>query len=336
MARDAVATLPNIVSLSRLALAAVFVFATSAPVRLGLVGAAAATDFLDGFLARRRGAVTRLGAQIDPAADRAFMLVAVIVLWREGTLSSVGAAVMLARDVIVLAAWLVTRWSTRLEHFAFAARTAGKVLTVLQLAALACALVAPTWLPAVVGAVAVATVVALGDYAVAIVRGAASRAAGWALAATGAAFASGAAPAALAAQQFRLAPSVQTEVHGGIVTAADAAAMGGGGVNLPAGYYVRLGGTALAGRAVSGGAAFRAEVLARFLTDPFRQESRGPYGGAGVVVDWRSGDHGRPALALVGGLELRPVGGWHPALEIALGAGVRFSVVARSARRNGR
>ncbi len=47
---------------------------------LGLFLAAALTDFLDGFLARRWGRVTRLGQILDPAADKILIASAFISL----------------------------------------------------------------------------------------------------------------------------------------------------------------------------------------------------------------------------------------------------------------
>jgi CDP-diacylglycerol--glycerol-3-phosphate 3-phosphatidyltransferase/cardiolipin synthase len=68
--------LPSLVSASRIAAAPVFhLLITAGRFRAAaiLLGGAAATDLLDGALARRLGAVTRAGAWIDVTAD--FMLV---------------------------------------------------------------------------------------------------------------------------------------------------------------------------------------------------------------------------------------------------------------------
>jgi phosphatidylglycerophosphate synthase len=42
------------------------------------------SDNFDGWLARRRGQITELGAMLDPMADKLFALVMVIVLWHRG------------------------------------------------------------------------------------------------------------------------------------------------------------------------------------------------------------------------------------------------------------
>src|SRR5262245_28873322 len=98
-ARAGLRSLPNMISSSRLVLAAGFVVADRVDTRLGLVGLAAATDFLDGWVARRGNLASRLGALIDPLADRVFALVAVSTFLFLGTLSTVGYFVLISRDL---------------------------------------------------------------------------------------------------------------------------------------------------------------------------------------------------------------------------------------------
>src|SRR6185437_9193310 len=58
-ARGSLRALPNIISLSRVILAAGFVVVHDVDGRLGIVGIAAVTDFLDGWIARRAQVVSR-------------------------------------------------------------------------------------------------------------------------------------------------------------------------------------------------------------------------------------------------------------------------------------
>lgn len=165
MARDRLWTLPNIVSLSRLVLALAFVMSETVATRLLLVGVATTTDYVDGWLARRRGIFSRLGALIDAGTDRAFVVTAVATLAWEGALGSVDVVVFLSRDLATAAAYLAVRRIPALRGYVFVARFPGKVLTVLQLLTLAVAIVAPAHVRPMTALLAVASLVAIGDYA---------------------------------------------------------------------------------------------------------------------------------------------------------------------------
>lgn len=164
MRRDVLWTLPNLVSFSRLGMAAAFVMLRGREERLLLIAAAAATDFLDGFLARTRGQATRLGALIDPIADRGFVLAAVAAFLVDDVLSVWRCAVLLLRDVATMIGFVIAQFMPRLRAFTFRARLSGKVVTVLQLATLAAALVAPSWVPLMIIGVGVVSVGSIGDY----------------------------------------------------------------------------------------------------------------------------------------------------------------------------
>ncbi len=84
---DRVLTLPNILSLARLALVPLFLYFLVVGNDIGALATlvvSSFTDFLDGFLARRLNQITRLGQLLDPAADRLYIFAALIGLaWRE-------------------------------------------------------------------------------------------------------------------------------------------------------------------------------------------------------------------------------------------------------------
>jgi phosphatidylglycerophosphate synthase len=168
--RGSIASLPNLVSLSRLPMAAVFPFLSSVEARVGVIAVAAASDLLDGYLARSRKETSRLGALIDPIADRCFVMIAVGVLWLEATLTPLATFIMISRDLAVIGAFTVTRFSPRMRRVPFMARPAGKVVTVLQLAILAAAYLAPALVATGIAFVAVASVVAIVDYSIALRR----------------------------------------------------------------------------------------------------------------------------------------------------------------------
>src|SRR6202035_1839617 len=82
----AMLNIPNLLSLCRILLVPPLVvvlltnFEGKEFVGLGLFLLAAAMDFLDGFLARRRQQVTRLGTLLDPAADKILISAAFVSL----------------------------------------------------------------------------------------------------------------------------------------------------------------------------------------------------------------------------------------------------------------
>lgn len=64
---------------------------------------AAATDSLDGWVARRGGSQSRLGAFLDPAADKLMVSASFVTLTYLGALPFWVTAVVLSRDVILVA-----------------------------------------------------------------------------------------------------------------------------------------------------------------------------------------------------------------------------------------
>ena len=168
--RRALGTIPNLLSCSRLVLAAGFVAAGATEARVGLIGVAAATDFLDGWLARRVRATSRWGALLDPIADRVFVLTVVGTYLFTGLLSTTAYFILLMRDLATAVGFLVARVIPWLRPVEFKARILGKVVTVLQLLTLAAVLVWPDALPVLLGGVALASVLSIADYTLALWR----------------------------------------------------------------------------------------------------------------------------------------------------------------------
>jgi cardiolipin synthase (CMP-forming) len=169
-ARPELRVLPNVLSFSRLALAAGFVVADGVAMRVGLIGAAAATDFLDGWIARRVNAASRWGALIDPIADRFFVLTAVATMLFSGVLTTGQYFVLIARDLATAVGFLVARAISWLRVVEFRARWLGKVVTGLQLATLVAALVVPAAVLPLIVAVGVASAASIADYTFALWR----------------------------------------------------------------------------------------------------------------------------------------------------------------------
>lgn len=103
-------TIPNILSMLRLALVPVFlVFIVRGDYIVSLVVliVASVSDLLDGYLARRLGQVTRLGQLLDPAADRLYIFAALLGLAAQGLVPWWIVVVIVARDVFLLALGIV-------------------------------------------------------------------------------------------------------------------------------------------------------------------------------------------------------------------------------------
>jgi CDP-diacylglycerol--glycerol-3-phosphate 3-phosphatidyltransferase/cardiolipin synthase len=161
--------LPNILSLSRLLLAVLFVPA-GRWARIALICFAALTDFLDGWLARRTNTATRWGALVDPIADRIFVLVAIVTYVLNGELSVVETLLILSRDVATALGFFVARAVPRLRAVEFKARFPGKVVTVLQLVTLLALVAGVRPLTPFIAMVALASALAIADYAFAVWR----------------------------------------------------------------------------------------------------------------------------------------------------------------------
>ncbi len=100
----AVWTVPNLISMARIALIGVFGWLLVTGHDLWAVGALAAagiSDFLDGFLARRWNQVTALGRVLDPAADRLLTIVVIVGLALRGVVPWWLVAVLFTRDALV-------------------------------------------------------------------------------------------------------------------------------------------------------------------------------------------------------------------------------------------
>jgi cardiolipin synthase len=110
--RRAVLTLPNALTVSRFVLAPVFLvlYARGDTVRaLAAFAAAAATDVLDGLVARALHQRTRLGAFLDPIADKFLAACALIALAVTGRLPTWLPVLVVARDVAQLLAAAILR-----------------------------------------------------------------------------------------------------------------------------------------------------------------------------------------------------------------------------------
>lgn len=103
---DRIWTIPNVISFCRLALVPVFFWllvTRQDGAALAVLIAATASDFVDGFIARRFNQVTRLGTLLDPASDRLFIAASVIGLTVREMIPVPLLVAVLARDAVLLA-----------------------------------------------------------------------------------------------------------------------------------------------------------------------------------------------------------------------------------------
>jgi cardiolipin synthase (CMP-forming) len=170
MERGKIFTVPNSISLSRLLLALAFVVIGGRWERLTLILAAAATDFLDGWMARRGNSSTVAGALIDPFADRVFVLAAVSSYLVDGSLSTGQYFIFLSRDIATAVGFIVARFIPGLTASAFQARLLGKTVTAFQLALLIAVLLLPDFVQPLILIIAAFSAVSIVDYTLALER----------------------------------------------------------------------------------------------------------------------------------------------------------------------
>jgi cardiolipin synthase len=111
--RDRILTVPNAISVARLAGVPVFLWLVLGPQADGwavaLLILAGVSDWLDGKIARAWNQQSRLGQVLDPAADRLYIAATVIGLAVRGIIPWWLVGLLVAREVVLGAALLVLR-----------------------------------------------------------------------------------------------------------------------------------------------------------------------------------------------------------------------------------
>ena len=130
---------PNLLTLLRILLIPVFVLVFYLPthwspyVAAAVFSAAAVTDFVDGYLARRWGQTSPLGAFLDPVADKLMVAVALVLLVQADprVLLVLPAVVIIGREITVSA---LREWMAEIGARAQVAVSAiGKLKTTAQM-----------------------------------------------------------------------------------------------------------------------------------------------------------------------------------------------------------
>jgi cardiolipin synthase len=151
----------DFVSAIRIPLAIAFLVAPDPDWRLGVLAAAAASDLLDGPLARRFGSSV-FGPVVDPIADKLFMACAFGVVAFSGKLELYEIAAVLLRDMVAAVAFASTFLSRRPR--AIPARPGGKAVTVAQVLTLVAFLVDSPLLRPMAWATGAIAIYAIWDY----------------------------------------------------------------------------------------------------------------------------------------------------------------------------
>lgn len=134
--------LPNAITIARIGTIPVIVWLLThgdivlRAVALLLFVAAAASDWIDGYLARRMGQITPLGRMLDPIADKLLVGLVLAALAWDGSLSALdlvpvmailfreffisGLREFLGNEKIVLPVSLLAKWKTALQLVAVA------------------------------------------------------------------------------------------------------------------------------------------------------------------------------------------------------------------------
>jgi cardiolipin synthase (CMP-forming) len=109
-------SIPNLVTLGRILLVPVVVWAITAGemrIAFALFLAAGITDAVDGFLAKRFGMSTELGAYLDPLADKAMLVSIYIALGIAEAIPRWLVILVVSRDIMIVSAvilsWLVDK-----------------------------------------------------------------------------------------------------------------------------------------------------------------------------------------------------------------------------------
>jgi len=135
-------SIPNLLTLLRIVLIPVLVIVFFLPYRwhnevaTAVFVIASLTDLLDGYLARRLGQVSPLGAFLDPVADKLMVAVALILIVQaDPTIwTAIPAAVIIGREITISA---LREWMAELGARAqVAVSEIGKIKTVSQMTAI--------------------------------------------------------------------------------------------------------------------------------------------------------------------------------------------------------
>ncbi len=129
--------LPNAITISRMLLAipiAIMLIKNQYKWAVYLFLVASISDLLDGFLARKLNQQTKLGAILDPLADKILINYTFVILTSQGYLPVLLFAVVLSKDIILVAGSIIEVLSLKnLQQIEIKASVFGKISTFSQI-----------------------------------------------------------------------------------------------------------------------------------------------------------------------------------------------------------
>ncbi len=143
--------IPNTLTMARIAAipAVLYFMAQRDPLHafyaVCVFGVASATDGLDGYIARKTGAITMLGKFLDPLADKLLVMSCLVYMVQMGTIKAWLAVLLIARELSITGLRAIASG----EGLVIAASAGGKSKTAFQMAGLAALIIHypyPIWL----------------------------------------------------------------------------------------------------------------------------------------------------------------------------------------------
>ncbi len=104
-------SIPNLITLGRILLVPVVVWAISSGamwIAFVLFLAAGVSDAVDGYLAKRFGMTTELGAYLDPLADKALIVSIYLTLGINGDIPRWLVILVVSRDIMIVGAFMLS------------------------------------------------------------------------------------------------------------------------------------------------------------------------------------------------------------------------------------
>ena len=128
-------SIPNFITIGRILLVPFVVWAIGSGqmlIAFVLFGIAGISDGVDGFLAKRFGMTSELGAFLDPLADKALLVSIYVALGIADALPRWLVILVVSRDILIIGgvmlAWFVDRPMTMRPHFVSKLNTAAQIV----------------------------------------------------------------------------------------------------------------------------------------------------------------------------------------------------------------